>query len=73
MTGCPTQIKGRIEHFISRRAMNIDSLGEGKVEMLFDNGLVKTAADLYRLTHKDLLGLEKVLEEEGGKQKKICR
>ncbi len=37
--GCPPQIKGRIEHFISRNAMNIDSLGEGKVEMLFDNGL----------------------------------
>ncbi len=71
-TGCPPQIKGRIEHFISRKAMNIDSLGEGKVEMLFENNLVKTPADLYALTHDQLLGLEKIIEaEEGGKSKKI--
>ncbi|MFN8142911.1 MAG: NAD-dependent DNA ligase LigA [Bacteroidia bacterium] len=70
--GCPPQIKGRIEHFISRKAMNIDSLGEGKVEMLFENNLVKTPADLYALTHDQLLGLEKIIEaEEGGKSKKI--
>lgn len=71
--GCPPQIKGRIDHFISRRAMNIDSLGEGKVEMLFDHGLVKTPADLFKLEEKDILGLEKVIEpdEDGGKSKKI--
>jgi DNA ligase (NAD+) len=70
--GCPPQIKGRIEHFISRRAMNIDSLGEGKVEMLFDNGLIRTPADLYKLTHGQLLGLEKVIaNEEGERPKKI--
>lgn len=52
--------------------MNIDSLGEGKVEMLFENNLVKTPADLYALTHDQLLGLEKIIEaEEGGKSKKI--
>jgi DNA ligase (NAD+) len=62
---CPPQIKGRIEHFISRRAMNIDSLGEGKVELLFEKGLIKTPADLYKLRESDLLGLEKVTIHEG--------
>lgn len=57
---CPPQIKGRLEHFISRRAMNIDSLGEGKIEILYDNKLVKDMADLYDLKHDDLFGLEKV-------------
>ena len=70
--GCPTQIKGRIEHFIGRRAMNIDSLGEGKVEILYTNNLVKNPADLYRLQHNQLLGLEKVITgEDGEKPKKI--
>ncbi len=69
---CPPQIKGRIEHFISRRAMDIDSLGEGKVELLFEKGLIKTPADLYRLQESDLLGLEKVIEQEGeSKSRKI--
>lgn len=72
ITGCPPQIKGRIEHFISRRAMNIDSLGEGKIEMLFDNELIKDPSDLYSLKHSDLLGLEKIIDsEDGGKSKKI--
>ncbi|MBL0063824.1 MAG: NAD-dependent DNA ligase LigA [Bacteroidetes bacterium] len=70
--GCPPQIKGRIEHFISRRAMNIDSLGEGKVEMLFENKLIHTPSDLYKLDYDSLIGLEKIIEpEEGGKAKKI--
>jgi DNA ligase (NAD+) len=69
--GCPPQIKGRIEHFIHRRAMDIDSLGEGKVEMLFENDLIKTPADLYKLKHKDLIGLTKTFEGEGEKAKKI--
>lgn len=69
---CPPQIKGRIEHFIHRRAMDIDSLGEGKVEMLFDKGLIHTPADLYKLKHDSLIGLEKVIAgEEGEKSKKI--
>ena len=57
--GCPPQIKGRIEHFISRRAMNIDSLGEGKVEIIFDKGLIKDVSDLYFLKYEDLFGLQK--------------
>jgi DNA ligase (NAD+) len=67
---CPPQIKGKLEHFISRKAMNIDSLGEGKIEMLFDNGLVKNAADLYYLTYDQLLGLEKTIPAEKGKKEK---
>ncbi|MCK9424265.1 MAG: NAD-dependent DNA ligase LigA [Bacteroidales bacterium] len=58
--GCPPQIKGKLEHFISRRAMNIDSLGEGKVELLYDKGLIHNAADLYDLTFDQLIGLEKI-------------
>ena len=69
---CPPQIKGRIEHFISRKAMNIDSLGEGKIEMLFDNGLIKDASDLYSLKYNDMIGLEKIFPtEDSGKSKKI--
>jgi len=72
ISGCPTQIKGRIEHFISRRAMNIDSLGEGKIEMLFDHDLINNPADLYKLKYDDMIGLEKIIEsEDGGKAKKI--
>lgn len=69
---CPPQIKGRLEHFISRRAMNIDSLGQGKVEILYDNGLVKNVADLYDLTYLNLLGLEKIINaNDDGKEKRI--
>jgi DNA ligase (NAD+) len=71
-TGCPPQIKGKLEHFISRKAMNIDSLGEGKVEILFDNGLVRNCADLYDLTFDRLIGLEKTYQStEDKKEKKI--
>jgi DNA ligase (NAD+) len=68
---CAPQIKGRLEHFIARKAMNIDSLGEGKIDMLFANGLVKNIADLYALTYDKLLGLEKVLEDGEGKTKTL--
>ncbi len=61
--GCPPQIKGRIEHFIQRKAMDIDSLGEQTIKQLFDLGLVKTPADLFDLTKQDLLKLEKVKEK----------
>ena len=59
--GCPPQIKGRIEHFISRKAMNIESLGEGKVEVLFDNRLINDYSDLYSLTYDKIYGLEKTI------------
>ncbi len=70
--GCPPQIKGKLEHFISRKAMNINSLGEGKIEMLYDNNLVSNIADLYDLTFDMLIGLEKIISStEGKKSKKI--
>ncbi|CCH01187.1 DNA ligase, NAD-dependent [Fibrella aestuarina BUZ 2] len=56
---CPPQRQARFEHFIQRRAMNIESLGEGKIELLIDKGLVESPADLYDLTNEKLLGLEK--------------
>ena len=59
--GCPPQIKGRIEHFISRKAMNIESLGEGKIEVLFDNKLINNYSDLYDLTYGKIFGLEKTI------------
>lgn len=68
---CAPQIKGRLEHFISRKAMNIDSLGEGKIEVLYSQGLVRNAADLYDLTFDKLFGLEKVIEDENGKSKTL--
>lgn len=69
---CPPQIKGRILHFISRNAMDIDSLGEGKLEMLIDNGLVKDMADLYYLNYEQLIGLEKTIgATEHKKEKKL--
>lgn len=57
-SGCPPQIKGRIEHFVTRRAMNIN-IGPETVEDLYNAGLVLNAADLYTLTMPDLLGLER--------------
>lgn len=67
---CPPQIKGRLEHFISRKAMNIDSLGEGKIEMLFENNLVKEFSDLYKLKYESLIGIEKLIPAEGDKKEK---
>ena len=69
---CPPQIKGKLEHFIHRKAMNIDSLGEGKIEILYDNQLVKNISDLYKLTYDSILGLEKVFKGiDGSKDKKL--
>ncbi|HOY30968.1 MAG TPA: NAD-dependent DNA ligase LigA [Bacteroidales bacterium] len=71
--GCPPQLKGKIEHFISRKAMNIESLGEGKVGILFDNGLVRNIADLYDLKSEDLLGLEKEYVLEGREKTRVVK
>ncbi|MBR2606374.1 MAG: NAD-dependent DNA ligase LigA [Bacteroidaceae bacterium] len=57
---CPPQIKGRIEHFVSRDAMNIDSIGPETVELLFSSGLIKNIADLYTLEANDLLLLPRM-------------
>lgn len=58
VNGCPPQIKGRIEHFIQRKAMDIDSLGERTIDQLYQLGLVKSPADLYDLKREDILRLE---------------
>ncbi len=55
-TGCPPQIKGRIEHFIARKAMNIDSLGPETVDEYYRRGLIKNVADLYRIQVQDING-----------------
>lgn len=70
-SGCPPQIKGKLIHFIGRKAMDIDSLGEEKIELLYDKGLVRSVADLYQLTYDDLIGLEKSVLGDGIKNKKI--
>lgn len=59
-TGCPPQIKGKIEHFISRRAMNIDGLGPETVELFYRLGMVADVADLYRLQKEEMAGLERL-------------
>lgn len=56
--GCPPQIKGRIEHFIQRRAMDINSLGEMTIKQLYDLELLRTPADLYDLKKEDVMKLE---------------
>ena len=61
--GCPTQITGRIQHFISRKAMNIDGLGAETVELLYENGLIKNYADLYELKEEQIIPLERMAEK----------
>ncbi|AHM58318.1 DNA ligase, nad-dependent [Flammeovirgaceae bacterium 311] len=56
--GCPPQIKAKLEHFIQRRAMNIDGIGERTIEQLYERGLVRTVADLYKLTYEEVFALE---------------
>ena len=60
--GCPTQITGRIQHFISRKAMDIEGLGSETVELLFNEGLIDDYADLYTLTKEQILPLERMAE-----------
>ena len=64
INGCPPQIKGRIEHFISRKAMDVDSLGEGKIDVLVENGVIAKPADLYSLKLNDLINQTKVIADE---------
>jgi len=62
-TGCPPQIKGKLEHFISRKAMNIDGLGSETIELLFQKKLINDIADLYDLKQSDLVDLERLGEK----------
>jgi DNA ligase (NAD+) len=54
---CPPQLKGKTEHFVHRKAMNIDSIGEKTVDLLFERGLIRNVADLYDLTEEKLANL----------------
>jgi DNA ligase (NAD+) len=64
---CPPQIKGRIEHFISRKAMDIEGLGEETVDLLFSKGLIMNIADLYELQPEQLVPLERMGEKSAAK------
>jgi DNA ligase (NAD+) len=61
---CPPQIKGRMEHFISRKAMNIEGLGTETIAGLWDKGLLSNYADIYDLTYDQLIGLEFTVGDE---------
>lgn len=61
--GCPPQIIGRIQHFISRKAMDIEGLGGETVTLLFNNGLVRNYADLYELKVEQILPLERMAQK----------
>ena len=61
--GCPPQIKGKLEHFISRKAMNIDGLGSETIELLFQKKLINDIADLYDLKQSDLIDLDRLGEK----------
>ena len=61
--GCPPQITGRIQHYISRKAMDIEGIGSETVELLFKEGLIRNYADLYTLTKEQILPLERMAEK----------
>ena len=64
---CPPQIKGKMTHFVSRKAMNIDGLGEETIDLIYRNGLVKNIADLYTLKLIDLALLDRLGDKSGRK------
>lgn len=61
--GCPTQIMAKIQHFISRKALDIDGLGSETIVLLYQNNLISNVADLYSLDRNDLLPLERMAEK----------
>jgi DNA ligase (NAD+) len=65
--GCAPQLKGKIEHFIGRKMMNIDGLGAETVDQLFEAGLINNIADLYDLTKEQVLPLERMAEKSASK------
>lgn len=62
-SGCPPQIKGKMDHFIARRAMDIDGMGPETIELLYDTGLLRNIGDLYDLNSAQLLPLERMAEK----------
>jgi DNA ligase (NAD+) len=71
--GCAPQIIGKIEHFIGRKALNIDSLGGKTIEGLYRKGLISNYADLYALTYEKLIGIDITTEEEGETKKRTLQ
>lgn len=69
---CPPQIKGKIEHFVSRKAMNIDGLGSETINLLYENGLIKNIADIYTLKIPDLARLERLGSKSAQNIKLSC-
>lgn len=69
--GCPTQITGRIQHFISRKAMNIDGLGAETIELLYEKGFLKDYSDLYFLKGSEIVNQEKAFDSEFAGIKKV--
>ena len=61
--GCPPQIKGKMEHFVSRKAMNIDGLGSETIDLLYSQGLLRNIADIYALTSEDIAKQERLGEK----------
>ena len=61
--GCPPQIRGKMEHFVSRKAMNIEGLGSETIELLYSQGLLKNIADIYALTQEDIAKQERLGEK----------
>jgi len=62
-TGCPPQIKGKIEHFVSRKAMDIDGLGQETIDLFYNSGLVNGVSDLYKLDKEKLIQLERIQDK----------
>jgi DNA ligase (NAD+) len=70
--GCPPQIKGKMVHFVARKALDIDSMGEETIDLLWEKGLIKNVADFYTLKYEDMLGLMKIsIDEEAGTKKNV--
>mgnify|MGYP003329223727 CR=1 FL=1 len=64
---CPPQVKGRIEHFVHRKALDINSIGEKTIDQLYNSGLIKKVSDLYKLKKEDILNLEGFKEQSAKK------
>jgi len=62
-TGCSAQVKGRIEHYISRKAMNIDGLGSETIQLFVEKGMISNYADLYNLTEEEITNLDRFKEK----------
>lgn len=70
---CPPQIKGKMVHFVARKAMDIDSMGEETIDLLWEKGLLNSIADFYNLKYEDMIGLAKISEDEEAGTKKNIR